>query len=185
MLLSSNDELTSLVKAKEINTWAALKKHIKKLPYGRNNDRSNLSLVIKNNKGTCSSKHAILKQIADLNSVPRIKLILCLYKMNSANTPGIGHALIENYLNYIPEAHCYLIDNGEALDLTTADSDISRVENDIIEELEITPKEVNEFKVNYHKDYLMKWMVKERISISFEQLWSIREQCIANLSSSS
>lgn len=104
--------------------------------------------------------------------------------MNLANTPGIGNALEESHLNYIPEAHCYLLDNGNKLDLTSDRSNISRIEKDIIEELAIEPHEVDQFKVNYHKDYLMQWIVKERIPLSFDKIWSVREQCIANLSSS-
>lgn len=184
MHLSSRDELTTLIRGKGINTWDDLKSYVKNLPYGRNKYRSDLSLVIKENKGTCSSKHAMLKQIADLNGIGGIELILCLYKMNPTNTPGIGSALKESNLEYMPEAHCFLIDHKVSIDLTNKESDISRIENDIIEDISIRPMEVNEFKVNYHKDYLMSWIVKERIPMSFDQIWNIRERCITNLSSS-
>ena len=179
---TAKDDITGLILSKGIKTWEELKTHICLLPYGRNMDRSDLSLVIKEEKGTCSSKHALLKHVADLNNIPNIELILCLYKMNESNTPGIGDPLQISNLKFIPEAHCYLLDNGLKLDLTNKDSDIRRIEEDIIEELPIEPQEVNQFKVNYHKDYLMQWIVKDRIPFSFEQVWSIREQCIANLS---
>ena len=34
---------------------------VKNLPYGRNANRYDFSLVLSENKGTCSSKHAFLK----------------------------------------------------------------------------------------------------------------------------
>lgn len=182
MDLNSNDLLTQSIRDLGINTWNELKEYTRLIPYGRNANRSDLSLVISENKGTCSSKHAMLKLVADRNNLPHVELILCLYKMNLANTPGIGNHLGQSNLDYIPEAHCYLLDNGLNIDLTNKESSISNIEESIIEEISIESHEVNEFKVNYHKDYLMQWIVKERIPMSFEQLWELRELCIANLS---
>ncbi len=51
---------------------------VKNIPYGRNANRYNFSLVLSENKGTCSSKHAFLKDFADkedLNKFPKIDLI--------------------------------------------------------------------------------------------------------------
>jgi len=63
------------------------------LPYGRTANRTDLSLVISEQKGTCSSKHALLKEVADLNGIKGIDLIIGIYKMSEANTPGIGDEL--------------------------------------------------------------------------------------------
>ncbi len=66
MKLNSKDKLTLLIKGKNIFTWNELTHFIRHLPYGRNSNRTDLSLVIKEQKGTCSSKHALLKEIANL-----------------------------------------------------------------------------------------------------------------------
>lgn len=87
--LNSNKTLTYLAKSKGLHTWNELLYHVRQLPYGRNKSRTDFSLVISEAKGTCSSKHAFLKSIADENEFP-VKLILCLYKMSEKNTPGIG-----------------------------------------------------------------------------------------------
>ena len=42
---------------------------IKNLPYGRNANRYDFTLVLSENKGTCSSKHAFLKDFADKNEI--------------------------------------------------------------------------------------------------------------------
>lgn len=181
-ILSSNDELTHLVKERDITSWNQLTAFIRNLPYGRNANRSDLSLVLSEEKGTCSSKHALLKQIADLNNIPDIKLILGMYRMNQQNTPKIGTALSEHSIDFIPEAHCYLKIKGERIDFTARGSEFQRLEASIIQELEIEPWQVSDFKVDYHKSFIKQWLKDTDSSFTFDQVWQIRERCIASLS---
>lgn len=178
---NANDELTALVIEKGINNWSDLIDFTKKLPYGRNSNRADFSLVLKENKGTCSSKHSFLKKVADFNSIEHVKLVLGMYRMNKLNTPKIGNILEENGINYIPEAHCYLKLNGHRIDITNNNSDIENLKKDILEEIEITPEQAITFKVEYHKNYLKKWIDENALSLNFEKIWEIREQCIKNL----
>ena len=179
--LTSQDNLTKLIKSKGINTWEELVSMVKSLPYGRNSNRTDFKLVITEQKGTCSSKHSFLKKIADLNGVQNVKLILGMYKMDKNNTPNIGNALNNNSIDYIPEAHCYLQIEGLRIDITNEQSDFKKVEKDIIQELEIQPEQVAEFKVEYHKNYIKDWISNNDIEYSFEEVWKIREHCINNL----
>ncbi len=78
--LMSSDNITGLLLDKNISTWHTTISYIQHLPYGRSSSRSDLSTVIRENCGTCSSKHALLKSIADRNSIPNVNLILCIYK---------------------------------------------------------------------------------------------------------
>ena len=180
--LNNNDPLTVLIHSLGIKTWNDLIIHTKNLPYGRNNNRTDLTLVISEGKGSCSSKHAFLKKVADLNNIPNIKLILGMYKMNTINTPGIGTVMSDNDIQFIPEAHCYLSINNEKTDITSENADFSALTKDIIQEIEITSEQVALFKVSYHKEYLKSWIKENDIPFSFDELWTIREQCIANLS---
>ena len=43
-------------------------------------------------------------------------------------------------------------------------------------------QQVFQFKVDYHKDFLKNWILKEKCHLSFDQVWSIREKCIENMS---
>ena len=182
MPLLSNDDLTLHLKKKGITTWNALTIYIKLLPYGRTANRTDLSLVLTEQKGTCSSKHAFLKQIADLNNLPNITLILGMYKMNSKNTPKIGNVLIENNIDFIPEAHCYLSVNGKRLDFTSRNSDFNRLKNDILLERDIEPFQVSEFKVDFHKAYIQTWIETDNIPYNFDEIWKLREACISTMS---
>jgi len=179
--LDSNDELTELARSKGINSWNELTEFIKNLPYDRNKNRTEFGLVLSEMKGSCSSKHAVLKRIADLNNVPGITLILGVYRMNQLNTPKIGTVLTKNSIEFIPEAHCYLNINGKRTDLTTKKSEFQKIEKDIIQEKEIEPREVAEFKVEYHKKFMKKWLKDSNAEFEFDQIWQIREKCILNL----
>lgn len=182
MELESKDELTTLLQGKGINSWPSLLDYIRQLPYGRTSNRKDLGLVLVEEKGTCSSKHALLKKIADLNNIPKVNLVLGMYKMMSENTPGIGKIIEQEGLPYIPEAHCYLKIAGIRYDFTTPNSSLGRIERDLLEEQEIEPNQIITYKVNYHKRYLESWLQKKEINKDLEEIWNIRESCIRKLS---
>ena len=179
--LNAQTPLTVQLRTLNISTWLQALHYIQQLPYGRNANRLDLSLVITESKGTCSSKHALLKAIADENKI-EVDLILGMYKMNTSNTPGIGQVLEQSNLTYIPEAHCYLKSNQSRFDFTSSSSDIKNIEPDILEEQTINPEQVADYKVDYHQSFLEKWLDKEEIDMSLDELWAIREQCIKALS---
>ena len=178
--LESKDKLTELAKSKGIKSWNELTEFIKKLPYGRNKNRTDFGLVLSEQKGNCSSKHALLKSIADLNNVPNIELIIGIYRMTELNTPKIGTELTENSIEFIPEAHCYLKINGKRTDLTSEQSELKKIEKDIIEEREIEPKQVAEYKIDYHKKFMKNWLKERKLEFKFEHIWRIKEKCIEN-----
>lgn len=181
-ILQSKDNLTLLLKDKGISHWNHLTAFVKQLPYGRNTNRTDFSLVFTEEKGTCSSKHAFLKHVADLNKIPNIKLILGIYKMNLINTPKIGNVLIKNNIKFIPEAHCYLSIEGKRVDYTSCNSDFNRLKNAILLEQDIDVHQVAEFKVDFHKAFIKSWIETENIPFSFDEIWKLREVCISNLS---
>ena len=177
--LTSNDELTKLVKKNGLYSWNSLTRFIKKLPYGRNENRTNFSLVLSEKKGTCSSKHALLKCLAELNQIPNVDLFIGIYRMDKMNTPKIGKILCENHIDFIPKAHCYLKIDNIRIDFTFDDSDIKKIAKDIIQEIKIEPNQVVQFKVEYHKDFINEWLKDS--DINFSEIWEIGEKCIKNL----
>ena len=52
--LSSSDVLTQELNNSGIYSWEDVLIYVKNIPYGRNANREDLSLVLKENKGTCS-----------------------------------------------------------------------------------------------------------------------------------
>ncbi len=178
-----NGELTPEVLKVGLRNFNDCLEYIRNLPYGRNSNRHDLGLVIKENKGTCSSKHAFIAQIAKENEISGVKLIMGIYKMNGKNTPNIERLISDFDLEYIPEAHCYLKINNRRIDITSPISEISQIENDILEEIEIEPYQVATFKVETHMAYIKAWLKSHKISLTFDKIWDIREQCIETLES--
>jgi hypothetical protein len=182
MRLNSKKPLTILAKSLDLDTWEEILNHIKHLPYGRNANRNDFSLVLKEQQGSCSSKHAFLKAIALENNFDHIKLILAIFKMNSKNSPKISSILQKHQIDFIPEAHCYLKINDVYIDVTNSKSDYNRFKNVIIEEQDILPQQVVDYKVNYHKTFLKYWLIENSSNYNFEEFWAIRETCILKLS---
>ncbi|GAB5401026.1 MAG: hypothetical protein Aureis2KO_26110 [Aureisphaera sp.] len=180
--LLSNGILSQKIRNLAITDWQTLTTYVQSLPYGRNSNREDFSLVLSEGKGTCSSKHAFLKSVASENHLEEVQLFLGMYKMNPYNTPGIGAVLKASILDFIPEAHCYLKVHGIRKDLTSPRSNINIIENALMEELEISPGQVVGFKVDYHKDYIKNWIKEEQIALSFAEVWNLRELCIEHLS---
>ncbi|WP_312196120.1 hypothetical protein [Epilithonimonas vandammei] len=109
--------------------------------------------------------------------------------MNGNNTPKIKSVLEtlrepqSESLNYIPEAHNYLKFKNQILDFTKKNSSENDFINDLLEETEIQPHQINQFKIEFHKNYLKKWLSEHpEIHYSLDELWNIRELCIAHLS---
>lgn len=166
-----------------INNFDAAIQYVQQLPYGRNSKRSAYSLIIQENRGTCSTKHAFLKAVAQEQRQEHIDLIIGMYKMHEHNTPGVGQVLKKAKLDWIPEAHCYLKVNNQRLDITKSNSNINHLLPDILEEQSIVPDQIGDFKVSYHQAYMRQWSdILEHSSYSFDELWTIREACIAALS---
>jgi hypothetical protein len=166
--LTSKEELTQQLLELGISNWNEALVHVKNIPYGRNSNREDFSLVLKENKGSCSSKHAFLKEIANQNNIPNVRLIIGIYKMSESNTK-IDTLLSENAIDYIPEAHCYLKINGERFDYTTESSNFEKIKNDLLEEIEIEPYQVGAFKIEYHQDFVKKWLVGTKSNFSFNR----------------
>lgn len=165
-----------------VNSVSKAFSYVKNLPYGRNKRRDGYLNIIVEGKGTCSSKHAFLKSLLIEQEVKDWTLLLGIFKMNGINTPKVKEVLDHYDVDFIPEGHIYLMNNGKRYDMTFADSDITTIEQDILQEIEIDPYMVVDFKVDYHKNYLSNWILTENSNFTFDEIWSIREQCILKLS---
>jgi len=179
--LTSDAILTNKVIKLGIYSWDEAVSFVHNLPYGRNTNRSDLSLVLSEKKGTCSSKHGFLKALATENNLLDIQLFIAIYKMNLHNTPGIGCTLTEHNLPYIPEAHCFLRVKGVPIDVTQTHSNFNKIQNSILVETEIESYQVSEYKIDLHQNFVSKWITVNNIPFTFEEIWNFREQCIQNL----
>lgn len=181
--IKSNGEISKEFLRRNILTFHQATEYIQNLSYGRNSNKDELKTLFTDHKGTCSTKHAILKQLADENDFKNIKLTLGIFKMSADNTPKAEKTLLENKLKYIPEAHSYLKYENEIFDFTNQNSSSADFVNDLLFETEIQPNEINQPKIQIHKDFLINWLNENHnIIYSLDELWKIREQIIQDLS---
>ncbi len=151
--------------------------YVRDLPYGRNSDRWNSQLVLKEERGTCSTKHALLAELARENG-RYVALMLGVYEMDGTNTPGVGQVLKEHGLGCVPEAHCYLMHEGARVDLTQESGGPEQVKYFLHEE-EIETRQIGEYKVEAHREFIRQWA--GRRGLDPESVWRAREECIAAL----
>jgi hypothetical protein len=164
-------------------SYRSAARHLHELPYGRNADRANFQLVLSERRGTCSTKHALLATVALEQKLP-VSLTIGIYDMTEANTPGVGRVLSAHGLEGIPEAHCYLRYTGRRVDITRSGVSAQRSIDRFHEEWTIEPSQIGAHKLALHQQYLRGWLRERRdLSLSFEQLWRIREACILALGS--
>lgn len=179
--LSKDKPLSKLCVSKSLNTFLATYNYVHQLNYGRTIDRSDFTSIITEGKGTCSTKHAFLKQIAIENNFDKLSLWIGIYKRNANNTKSIGNVLKTYDLDYIPEAHCYLKFGHQRYDITFPESKSLKFEDSLLTETEIDPVQIGDFKLKMHKDYLRDWIKSSNYDYSFDEIWNIREACIMAL----
>jgi hypothetical protein len=180
--ITAAGEISMEFRARDIFTFQQAALLVRQIPYGRNKDKHNLVSLFADHCGTCSTKHALLKTLADEHNFSQIRLFIGLFRMSAKNTPKVGTTLRRHKLAYIPEAHCYLKYEGRILDFTKTSAMPADFSLDLIEEIEISPEQICDYKVNYHKNYLSAWLaVNDHLHLTPDELWEIREQCIQDL----
>ena len=167
-------------------TWAldfrSAAAYVQQLPYGRNANPADMLAVLREGRGTCSTKHALLRRLA-LELDIEIALVVGIYEMTEQNTPGIGKVLARYGLGSLPEAHCYLRSGPTRIDVTRRTSYSVESVYEFLYEEEIAPDQTGAYKKDLHRRFLLKWMERSGLSKThtLEELWGIRELCIGAL----
>lgn len=180
--LINNNKLSRELLSLGISNFNDALNLIQKLPYGRNSNRSDFNLIVTEQKGTCSTKHAYLASLAELHKKQDVKLFIGIYKMTEENTSGVSDVLKKWQLPYIPEAHCYLKINQILTDITRNSSSDESFEKSLLFEEEILTHQIGDYKINRHQEFIRNWILSEAIHYDFETIWHIREACIKSLS---
>lgn len=152
---------------------------VRELPYGRPSDPDDPLAVLADGVGTCSTKHALLARLCGELDVTDVRLTLGIYEMDGQSTPGVGPVLDAYGLEAIPEAHCYLRYAGSRFDFTRDSADGATIERFRHEET-IDPDGIGEYKEWVHRTFLAEWGAS--LDRDADELWAIREECIAALS---
>ena len=179
---SATGPFTLLFQAAGIQDFAGAARHVLTLPYGRIADREKLRLVLDEGRGSCTTKHALLAELAREQGID-VHLTLGIYEMSERNTPGVGRVLSAHGLEYIPEAHCYLRHESGRIDVTGVPVGAEPIDHFLHEE-PITVDQIGAYKHDLHRRFLRDWITRtDSVRVrSLEEVWGIREACIAALS---
>lgn len=181
--LSSDQVYSTRFREAGINSFQDACHFIAQLPYGRNANREDFSLVFSEGKGTCSSKHALLAELALENAHPEVELIAGIFLMS-----GETHAKLTGFFEgksyaSLPECHCYLRIKGERFDFTDTSNTLELIAPKLVREQRIDPNQVSDWKIMIHKDYLQRWLNRNpAIGMTLDEVWKEREEAIVLLS---
>lgn len=156
---------------------------LQEMAYGRLAEGHTYRQVLHDGRGTCSTKHAVLAEVATEAGVAAL-LTVGLYDMCEANTPGVGDILTAAGLPSIPEAHCYVILDGDRIDVTRARTIQTYDIGEIHDEFVVEPEELATHKESIHREFLSTWMAAHPALVDGRgevEMWNIRELCIAAL----
>jgi hypothetical protein len=179
--LRGDGPLTRRFRALGAPDFAAAARHVWRLPYGRITERMRFGLVLDEGRGTCTTKHALLAELAREQAI-EVQLTLAIYEMSERNTPGVGTVLARHGLECIPEAHCFLRHEGARIDVTGVPAGAEPIER-LLHEEPITIAQIGDYKIARHRQFLADWLARrpEGGRLDLEEAWRIREACIAAL----
>ena len=104
-------------KALGVESFQAACAYVHQLPYGYNSDRDDLTILFKEGKGSCTTKHAVIATLASELGLAVVKRI-GIYAMTESIVTGT-QAILERYgLPYVPMVHCFLACGDLFVDLT-------------------------------------------------------------------
>jgi len=168
---------TSLFQMAGIRGFAGAARHVRALSYGRIADRQKLWLVLEEGRGSCTTKHALLAELAREQGID-VHLTLGMYEMNERNTPGVVRVLSAYRLEYIPEAHY----NGGRIDGTGLPAAAEPIDH-FLQEEPITVDQIGAYRHDVHQRYLHSWIARTDFvrGRNLEEIWCIRAACIAAL----
>lgn len=165
-----------------ITLFSEATEYICALPYGRHRMQGDMR-VPDEGCGTCSSKHALLKSLADENDRHEIHLYAGLVFLDPATNDDVARILRDAQLERIPEAHCFLKYGGNYFDFTSPSFHSKKhlLGTSVQNETRIEPAQTGAWKVAWHRRQMLEWLENEHLQMSLEELWEWREKCIAVL----
>lgn len=101
----------------EIDSFIDACRYVRALPYGYNTDRDDLMILFKENRGNCTTKHAVIATLAEEVGIPVAKNV-GIYAMTEEIVTGTNEILGKYALPYVPMVHCFLVYKEYRVDLS-------------------------------------------------------------------
>ena len=137
--------------------------YVHEMEYGYNSTYEDDLILFKENKGTCTTKHAIIAGLAEELDIPLQKNV-GVYRFTEEITTGAQKILNKYKIPYVPMVHCFLVYNGFRFDLTEGNNNGKKIS---IEEF-IQTREVEPFITRKDEYLWFKNVLKEKVLTSSE-----------------
>ena len=146
--------------------------YVHNIEYGYNSDYDDKMIFFKENKGSCTTKHAVITGLAEELNIPLYKHI-GVYKLTEEISNGTNEILKKYDLPYVPMVHCFLVYKGYRFDLSEGNCN---GKNTSIEEF-IHEEKVNPFISRKDEYLLFKKILKEKV-LPLKEMEGIAERSI-------
>ncbi|MFX1384829.1 MAG: hypothetical protein ACFFBP_20570 [Promethearchaeota archaeon] len=155
-----------------IKTFKKACDYVHNKEYGYNTNYDDRMILFKENKGTCTTKHAVIAGLAEELGLPLYKHV-GIYKFTETISSGTTEILRKYNVPYIPMVHCFLIYKEFRFDLTEGNCN---GKNTTIEEF-IHEERVDPFISRKHEYLLLKRVIKQKILPS-KEMEGIKERSL-------
>jgi len=166
-----------------IHTFIDACRYVHKLPYGYNTNRDDLMILFKENKGTCTTKHAVIATLAAELNLP-IEKSIGIYAMTEEIVSGTNEILKKYNLPYVPMIHCFLVYGEYRVDLSEGNNNgKNRPLEEFLYSQQVEPNisEKDEYLLYRKalKDQILKR--KEMEGVEIKQILQAREEGLQHL----
>ena len=146
--------------------------YVHNMEYGYNTNYDDEMILFKENKGTCTTKHAVIAGLAEELNIPLYKHV-GIYKFTEEISNGANVILTKYSIPYVPMVHCFLVYDQYRFDLTEGNNNGKKTS---IEEFIHTEK-VNPFISRKDEYFLFRKVLKEKI-LPTEEMEGIDEKTL-------
>ena len=146
--------------------------YVNKINYGYNTNYDDRMIFFKENKGTCTTKHAVIAGLAEELDIPLFKHV-GVYKFTEEISTDANEILEKYEIPYVPMAHCFLVYEKFRFDLTEGNCN---GKNTSIEEF-IYEEKVDPFITRKDEYLLYKRVLTEKVLPS-KEMEGIKERIL-------
>jgi hypothetical protein len=155
-----------------INSFREACDYVHNVEYGYNTDYEDRMIFFKENKGTCTTKHATIAGLAEELEIPLYKHV-GVYKFTEEISSGTKEILKRFNIPYVPMVHCFLVYEKFRFDLTEGNCN---GKNTSLEEF-IHEERVDPFISRKDEYLLLKKVIKDKILPS-KEMEGIKERSL-------
>ncbi|NHJ03462.1 MAG: hypothetical protein EAX90_01450 [Candidatus Heimdallarchaeota archaeon] len=140
--------------------------------YGYNSNTDDKLVLFKENRGSCTTKHGVIAELAEELAIPLFKKV-GIYKLTEEITEGVSKILAKYNIPFIPMVHCFLVYKNCRFDLTEGNNNGKKTSIDeFIQEEKVIPF------INRKDEYLLFRKVLDEKIMTMSEIRGIEKKTL-------